>query len=228
MNNILSLDPALLKTGWSVLTTAGKLEAYGTIDTSFNMSDIQRLMYISENVSGLIEFYKVGKLIIEDVYYLKNIQTYCLLAQVSGVLKLTGYAKLGNNVFVLPTTFIRSVFGLKNKEEVFNFVVSKFNLTDFNFKEHNDICDSIIIGLCFLDDAVYKTKKLITVEKKLGVDMKTYLTEAHLTNLESLADIAKRLKVGYSTLHSWMRNLKIPIRESDLYPKVKIPPFVKI
>lgn len=217
MNSILSIDPALLRTGWSVLIDDASLVSYGVIETPANISDAHRLMYISKSIKSLIDIYNINKLVIEDVYYLKNIQTYCLLSQLSGVLRLIGYECLGNNVFVLPTTFIRSVLNLKNKEEVFDFITKKFNLDNFNFEDHNDICDSIAIGLCFLNDAVYKTKKMLEIEKTFNIDLRNYLMESYWTNECTLISISKKLRIGYSTLHSWFQNLKIPIRDTVFY-----------
>lgn len=214
--NILSIDAALRRTGWSVINSGGELLSYGLINTPKDINDFQRLIYISNNIKELMDIYNVNILLIEDVYYLRNIKTYCLLSQLNGVLRFIGYERLGNNVFVLPTTFIRSVFNLKTKKEVFEFVINKFGLHHLNFTDHNDICDSIIIGMSFIAEDVYKTKKMISIEKTNNIDLTHYLTDAYINNNESLVDIAKKLKVGYNTLYSWVQNLKIPIKEDRL------------
>ena len=221
---ILSLDMSLNKTGWSVMTNDGVLLYYGNIQIVGNLSETERLIYITNVIKSLIEMYDITHIVIEDVYYLRNIKTYCSLAQLVGVVRLIGYKYVGENVFVLPTTFVRSVFGLKTKEEVFNFVKLKYNLSNLNFDDHNDICDSIILGMCFIGESTfYKTKRMLSVEKKLDKDIREYLIDLYWITEKPLKTIASKLKVSYGTLYSWMQNLKIPIRDkafrTNMFPK---------
>jgi Holliday junction resolvasome RuvABC endonuclease subunit len=196
-----------------VFDQLGGLLGYGTIPKFNSFGNTEWLMHINNCIKTLIKDYFVGMVILEDVYYIKNIKTYKELCFLSGTVQATCYEHVGNNIFVLPTTFVRSKLGVKSKNEVFELIVDKFNLKGFVFDTHNDICDSIALGLSFMDrKALFKTASMLKIEKALGIPLEDYIVREYWTNEKTIDSIAKDIKVGYSTLHGWFSNLKIPIK----------------
>jgi Holliday junction resolvasome RuvABC endonuclease subunit len=218
VKRILGIDLSLNSTGWSILGEDGQVISFGTIKPVFENSIFRKQFCIKNAIDDLFEIYKLDYVIIEDVYYSKNTKTYCNLCQLLGIVISLCYKYVGDNIFVLPATHIRSCFGLKTKEEAFNFVVDKFNLLDFEFKKHNDICDSLLTGLSFLNkQKVIKSKKMLEIEQVINEPLENYLLKKYWTNDMDLQKISKELNIGYGTLYSWLQNLKIPIRSRTFY-----------
>jgi len=217
-NKILCLDLALNHSGWSVLHDRD-LISYGKILPPKYLSNAEKMIHTNNAIESVLDIWPdINYIVIEDVYYLRNIKTYCTLCQLLGIIRYTAYKYVGNNTFVLSATHVRSSFGLSKKEEVFDFIVGKYNLNNFNFEEHNDVCDSIILGLSFLEkDSVVKTKRMKLVESSLDNSLYEYMLDEYWNNEKSLQSISKNLKVSYGAIHEWFGNFKIPIRDHKFY-----------
>jgi len=212
----LNLDLSLVSTGWSIIKNGGVFK-YGKIVPSKNLSHAEKLVHIKEVLEFLLEIHTdINMVVIEDVFYIRNVKTFAKLCEVHGVTKCLSYSYVGNNIFMLPATHVRSCFNLKTKEDVYKYVTENKlpESEDWDFKTHNDITDSILLGLSVLEPhKVIKTKKMLEKEKELGEPLELYLLKEYWSNEKSLTTISKKLKVGYSTMHKWLQDLKIQIRE---------------
>lgn len=151
---ILSFDVSSVSTGWSVFTD-GRLKSYGIITRSIicDLSVAQRLFVFKKDAEKLLQHYYPDCVLIEETY-MKNVKTLKTLMQFIGVLQLVCYELLEclEPVFLSPNT-VRSYFSVKNKEEAFDFVFNKYKktLSNLNFKNGNDITDSILQGLYWVN-----------------------------------------------------------------------------
>jgi Holliday junction resolvasome RuvABC endonuclease subunit len=213
IKNMLCLDLSLTHTGWSVFKDE-YLYSFGVIPVSNNkFSSSERIYYIVENILSIVTLHDIDVVVIEDVYFKLNMNTFGQLCELRGAILSILYPIVGNNIFILPATHVRSCFELKSKEDVYTYINTIMPELNFNFEEHNDICDSIMLGLSFLDKSkVIKTKKMLSIEKKLDEPLEKYLLREYWVNEVSLKQLAKRLKISYGSIYNWFNNIKIPIK----------------
>ena len=213
----LNLDLSIVSTGWSIIRN-GKIACYGKITPPAALSPVEKLVHIRDVLEFILEInYDINIVSIEDVFFMRNQKTFAKLCEVHGVTKCLSYLYVGNNIFTFPATHVRSCFDLKSKkEEAYNYIVENIltNTEGWEFKTHNDIADSILLGLSInKKNRTMKTKKMFEKEKELGEPLEEYLIREYWKYEKSLKTISKNLKIGYSTLHKWFQDLKIQIRE---------------
>lgn len=86
---ILSLDSSSKCTGWSVLTVMPerrlRLDACGEIKLSHLTKDTDKLMFLFNEVCGLLRKYEPNRIGIENIYRGPNSNTFKVLAEYRGV-----------------------------------------------------------------------------------------------------------------------------------------------
>lgn len=99
---ILGIDPGKAATGWGVIKiksqkskAKNRLECtnYGTIKTTPEFKDPERLRLLFNEMNKLIRDYKPDVLAIEKLYFFKNLKTAIGVSQAKGVILLTGSKK---------------------------------------------------------------------------------------------------------------------------------------
>jgi Holliday junction resolvasome RuvABC endonuclease subunit len=152
---LMSFDVSSVSTGFSFFI-AGKLDHCGVIvPPQHHIYDIsEKLVYFKREVEKWFFILKPNRVVIEDTY-LKNVTTLKVLTQYVGVLQLTcGEVDIKPD-FVSPNS-VRSVFGVKTKEEAFDYVMNKYKVMlkkyHLTFENGNDITDSILQGLYWIKD----------------------------------------------------------------------------
>lgn len=148
--SLMSFDVSSVCTGWSYFED-GKLQEFGKIEIPKKFSLQEKLYWFKSQIDALLVIYKPNEVVVEETY-LKNVKTLKTLTQFITIMNMSSY-KLGIQPIFVYTTTVRSKFGLKSKEEVFEFIKNKYKkqLKDHNFKSGNDITDSIAMGLYFLE-----------------------------------------------------------------------------
>ena len=156
-NSILSFDISSVSTGWSYLVESN-VEKFGLIQPPKNFSISQKLYYFDYSVKSILKMCSPNYVIAEETY-LKNVKTLKTLMQFTGVLNLDCLSVLEKDLVFISTMRTRSKFGIRTKEQAFDFVkkVYKPILNDYSFKEGNDISDSIL-------QALYYYKFVLSVE----------------------------------------------------------------
>lgn len=149
--SMLSLDVSSVCTGWSYFRD-GKLRNVGKIEMQKEYSLQEKLWWFKSQVDGFLRIFKPNEVIVEETY-LKNVKTLKTLMQFITVVNMSCYELLNIEPIFIYTTTVRSKFGLKTKEEVFEFVKNKYKklLKKYDFDDGNDITDSILMGLYFLE-----------------------------------------------------------------------------
>jgi crossover junction endodeoxyribonuclease RuvC len=88
MTRVIGIDPGLANTGWGVLEADGSRLSHidhGTVSTSSETEEQQRLLAIYTAVQRLIRTYKPHLLGIEALYFAKNRRSAIPVAQARGV-----------------------------------------------------------------------------------------------------------------------------------------------
>ncbi len=154
MIRILSLDVAST-TGWAFTCGQANIKnfKYGLIKTNPKVSRANKLVYFRIELVKLLTKLKPTHVVMEDVYAGPNTKTLTLLAKFSGVAEECCLSVSGIEPYLIHTNTVKAYFKAKNKEQIFNFIVSLFNWEPekYNFKKYNDITDSLAQLTCYYD-----------------------------------------------------------------------------
>ena len=151
---VLSIDPGIGVTGFSILQSNGQkssLSAYGTIKPKSNESIPQRLNYLFEEVNKLLDQFSPNVLAVEDSFYSNNVKSAMILGQArASILIPAVQADIPIHQFA-PRKVKMSVCGngAASKEQV-SYMVSKI----LKLKEKPkplDVSDAIAVGLCYIN-----------------------------------------------------------------------------
>ena len=86
---ILGIDPGLASTGWGVVDNADGNICYidhGTIITKADCPRADRLFFILQEVRAVIDKYNPAKVVIENLYFGKNVSSAIPVAEARGVI----------------------------------------------------------------------------------------------------------------------------------------------
>lgn len=148
---ILGIDPGLAIVGYSVIDFDGDnlvLLNSGSIKTSKNNTESQRLLEIFEDMNVLVEKYKPDVASIEKLFFFKNQKTVMPVAQARGVIMLA-LEKNGvpvNEYTPMEVKQTLTGYGRADKKEVEQMV--KIALKCDVLPCLDDTIDSMAIAIC--------------------------------------------------------------------------------
>ena len=151
MSKVLSFDVSSVSTGYSFFG-GNKLKECGLIRLSSTLSVGEKMFVFRANVGVLLRLYTPDAVLIEETYFKQNVKTLKMLTRFTTVVELACYDNYITPVF-LNTMTVRSHFGLKKKEEVFDYVKDKYKvkLKKYDFESGNDITDSILQAMYWME-----------------------------------------------------------------------------
>lgn len=148
---ILGIDPGMAIVGYSIIDFDGeniKLLNSGSIKTSKNNSESQRLLEIFEDISTIIERYKPDIASIEKLFFFKNQKTVMPVAQARGVIMMA-LEKHSIKTFEYTPMEVKQImtgYGRADKKEVEQMV--KITLNCSSLPCLDDTVDAIAIAIC--------------------------------------------------------------------------------
>ena len=147
---ILGIDPALIKTGWGLISIEGNTINYiasGTIKVNAKLPMAERLKGIYEELNKIIALYKPDEFAIEETFVNKNPVSSLKLGQARGVAMLTG--SLNNlEVFEYSPNFIKKCVvgvGKAGKGQVMAMI--KYILPVVELKGEDE-ADALAVAIC--------------------------------------------------------------------------------
>lgn len=162
---ILGIDPGMAIVGYSVIDFDGeniKLLNSGSIKTSKNNTESQRLLEIFEDVTTLIEKYKPDIASIEKLFFFKNQKTVMPVAAARGVIMMA-LEKCGIETFEYTPMEVKQTltgYGRAEKKEVEHMV--KITLNCECLPSLDDTVDAIAIAICHTR-GIHCDKRLLAV-----------------------------------------------------------------
>lgn len=172
---LLSLDISAASTGWAIFNKLTNTFHYGKIKTKPKDSLGLRLCVFRENLESLIKLYSPDTVVIEDAFSGINVSTMKVLVKFAGVAEQLCTELLDTPPFIISNNTVKSYFKAKDKEELFNFLVSMLDFCeDWSYNKHNDITDAMAQAICFMDEVLHETS--FREEKEYGFK---YQVECH-------------------------------------------------
>src|SRR5574344_1066364 len=156
---ILGIDPGMAIVGYGVLEVEGdeiKLLTSGSIKTSKNKTDSQRLLEIFEDMSTIIDKYKPDVASVEKLYFFKNQKTIIPVAEARGVI-MTALEKFkvpSAEYTPIEVNQVLTGYGRAEKKEVEQMV--KLSLKNQNLPKLDDTIDAIAIAICYTRNHNYE------------------------------------------------------------------------
>lgn len=148
---ILGIDPGMAIVGYGLIKFYNdeyELETSGSIQTSKNLSDSERLLEIYNDLSTIVEKYKPDCAAIEKLYFFKNQKTIIPVAEARGVI-LTVLQKYGIDAYEYTPIEVKQVltgYGRASKKEVEQMV--KYTLSSDALPKLDDTVDAVAIAIC--------------------------------------------------------------------------------
>lgn len=148
---ILGIDPGMAIVGYGLVKFYNdeyELETSGSIQTSKNLSDSERLLEIYNDLSTIVDKYKPDCAAIEKLYFFKNQKTIIPVAEARGVI-LTVLQKYGIKSYEYTPIEVKQVltgYGRASKKEVEQMV--KYNLSSDVLPKLDDTVDAVAIAIC--------------------------------------------------------------------------------
>ncbi len=148
---IIGFDPGLSHTGYAVLNKEGNninLVQCGLISPKRNKSLSERLFTIFSETNKLIKDFNPNLVVIENVFYGKNVQSAIKLGQAKSSIMLSSEKYNVDMVDYTPREIKQSIVGngSASKEQV-EFMVKKIFKLDDKMLKRNDISDAIAVKL---------------------------------------------------------------------------------
>ena len=149
---IIGFDPGLSHTGYAVLNKEGNninLVQCGLISPKRNKSLSERLFTIFSETNKLLEDFNPNLVVIENVFYGKNVQSAIKLGQAKASIMLSSEKYNIDMVDYTPREIKQSIVGngAASKEQV-EFMVKKIFKLDDKMLKRNDISDAIAVAWC--------------------------------------------------------------------------------
>ena len=148
---ILGIDPGLATTGFGVIKKTNKLLKHidhGTVCTKPNIPQEQRLKKIYLEINKLINKHKPDLLVIEKIYFFKNLKTAIPVSEAKGVIMLAAsQKKVKLKEFTpLQVKMIVCGYGRATKQQVQKMVKEILKLD--KIPRPDDASDALAIALC--------------------------------------------------------------------------------
>ncbi|MFQ6610062.1 MAG: crossover junction endodeoxyribonuclease RuvC [Fidelibacterota bacterium] len=151
--NVLGIDPGLTQTGYGIINVSGrdtKLVDYGIIKPKTDHPLPKRLITIFDDVGEIISQFNPSVMVIEDIFYGKNIRSTLMLGHARGAALLAAAQKNIPIYEFSPRKVKQALTGNGNahKQQVQFMVKSVLHLDEIPQPE--DASDALAICLCHI------------------------------------------------------------------------------
>ena len=226
--NFLALDIAT-QTGWSVLNEKKELIEFGTIQINTGMTLPQRIIFLSNALTKIIEKFKPDHIFIEDLICgISGVKTLSYLGRLNGAVILTCTKYVNNNIHLFTpakwkSTCFPGLHGMAKKWEVQLAVVNhykmKFNISDEeiqNLLSSKRTMDEIIKGRdknikqlrVSLKEVI---KKVSSKRNPISVDDKVLMLQEVKRIKNEIVDIGKNIKLDEKKIDKDMNKISLQI-----------------
>lgn len=125
--SILCLDLSTKCTGWTKFTKDGKLKKRGQITPAKDIDIYHKIQYVTDQIKSL--YSNVDTVVIEGLYYGKNVQSLLVLARLSGAVIYSWMSYKFKLPIIYTASHARKLAGIKgnsHKAEIQVYVIKKY------------------------------------------------------------------------------------------------------
>ncbi|MCX6743259.1 MAG: crossover junction endodeoxyribonuclease RuvC [Candidatus Parcubacteria bacterium] len=158
---ILGIDPGVASTGYAFIKEADKkteILDYGVISTSSKQNFSDRLEYIHQALSKLIKKFKPDVVVVEQLFFCKNVKTALNVGQARGVILLTAILNKLPLYEFTPLQVKQSVCGYGKAEKCQVQAMVKILLNLKQIPKPDDAADALAIALTYLQSKNFLAK----------------------------------------------------------------------
>jgi len=148
---ILGIDPGTKIVGYGLIAPRGNFfsaEEFGCFKVARNLQFHEKLKFVFDNISDLIERTKPDVAVVEEVFVANNAKTSLRLGHARGVILLAA-ANAGISVAEYSPREIKQAvlgFGNASKQQIQKIIVQLLNISDDKIQK--DAADGLAVALC--------------------------------------------------------------------------------
>lgn len=151
---ILSLDISSTTTGWAVFDN-DKLIKFGKIKLNYKQLNLsEKLLIFKHEIILLIKEYKPDNIVIEDVFFGRNVKVIKTLAKFGGIAQECSLNYANVIAYVMDNKTTKSFFKVKKKKELYNKLCVDLSLDFCDYDNYNDIVDAYAQGVCYYNKII--------------------------------------------------------------------------
>ncbi len=163
---ILGIDPGIANTGYGIVNSNGpnvKPIKYGHIRTDSKTKSELRLKHIYDTLIELINQYNVDTVVLEDIFFSKNVSNAYVVGEVKGIVKLAAAINDAPVTTYTPLQVKQSVvgYGKATKMQVQKMVKLLLKLKELPKPDH--AADALALTICHA-----RSYKILTIQEKLN------------------------------------------------------------
>lgn len=148
---ILGIDPGIANTGYGVVAShANRATAhdYGNIRTHAQTASQTRLKQIHDEVARLITEFAVDAVVLEDIFFSKNVSSAFAVGEVKGIVKLAAANAECHVATYTPSQIKQAVggYGQATKTQMQRMVQALLRLKELPRPDH--AADALAVALC--------------------------------------------------------------------------------
>lgn len=148
---ILGIDPGTATTGFGLIEDikSPRCIYYGTIQTEPKTPDHHRLKEINKQLKRVIKEYNPDIMVVEKLYFFKNLKTVMPVSQARGVILFTA-AQKKIPIYEFTPLQVKTVitgYGRANKKQVQKMIQVLLNLKDI--PKPDDAADALGLAICY-------------------------------------------------------------------------------
>lgn len=161
---ILGIDPGIANTGYGVVESHANrltLRDFGNIKTSPKTASEARLKQIYDAVTDLIAKFAIESIVLEDIFFSKNISSAFVVGEVKGIVKLAAANSNCPVTVYTPTQVKQAVvgYGRATKSQMQKMVQALLKLKEPPRPDH--AADALALTLCHA-----RSYKVLEIQKK--------------------------------------------------------------
>jgi crossover junction endodeoxyribonuclease RuvC len=153
---VIGIDPGLARVGYGVLSTDGRFPApltFGCIETGGDRSPSERLLEIYERISGLLDDYDPAWVVLEKLFFSKNVTSAMHVSEARGVILLAAEQRGLPTAEYTPNQIKQAVTGSgrADKHQMQEMMRRLLRLDEI--PRPDDAADGLAIALCHINTA---------------------------------------------------------------------------
>jgi len=153
---VIGIDPGIARTGYGVISTDGRFPAplaFGCIETGGDCSTSERLLQVYERVSGLLNEYDPAWVVLEKLFFSKNVTSAMHVSEARGVILLAAEQHGVQIAEYTPNQIKQAVTGSgrADKHQMQEMMRRLLRLDEL--PRPDDAADGLAIALCHINTA---------------------------------------------------------------------------